>query len=194
MSLGLVRVGNSELLESIGLRGPQEGKELRHVERMGTIIALGHAGDIATSTAASSLSPPWPGSDSEAVPAGHVAHDERFEAFFACVGCHAATSSSADSIPRSIISASSGSANAFRVRLPRTAVLPLRAHRASRSPRRRTSRVRYSRKSLNFAFEAGYGGLNSDRSSALRMANVKYLSAPHPERWATVEMPNRLFL
>jgi hypothetical protein len=45
--LGVVRVGHRQLLERLGLRGAQEGEELRHVERVGAVVVLRAAGGVA---------------------------------------------------------------------------------------------------------------------------------------------------
>ena len=101
MSLGVVRVGQRQLLERLRLGGAQEGEELRHVERVGAVVVLGAAGGVA----GAAVGRRWLGDlvrgGGETVRAGHVPHDQRFQALFAGVGGHGQTSISCYGEPRS---------------------------------------------------------------------------------------------
>ena len=86
MSFGVVRVGHRQLLEGLGLGGAQEGEELRHVERVGAVVVLRAAGDVAGAAVGRGRFGGRVRRDGQAIHAGHVPHDQRFEALFAGVG------------------------------------------------------------------------------------------------------------
>ena len=59
MSLGSSR--HRQLLERLGLGGAQEGEELGHIERLGAVVVLRAAGEIASAAVASGFSGDSPG-------------------------------------------------------------------------------------------------------------------------------------
>ncbi len=132
--LRVVRVGHRQLLERLGLGGAQEGEELRHIERVGAVEVLRAAGEVASAAKRLASPPTESGSDGETIHAGHVPHDERFEALLAGVGGHATASSSAASASIAQIGVVR---RRCRAGLRREAAPPPRAHRACRSPHRR---------------------------------------------------------
>jgi hypothetical protein len=87
---GVIRVADRQPFERSRLGDAQEGEELRRVERMRAVVVAGAAGGVAAATVGR-----WPFGDAvrergKTVRAGHVSHDQRFEAFLAGVGGHAA--------------------------------------------------------------------------------------------------------
>ena len=91
--LRVVRIGHRQLLERLGLGGAQEGEELRHVERVGAVVVLRAAGDVAGAAVGRRPLGDHVRRDGETVRAGHVPHDQRFEALLAGVGGHGVTAS-----------------------------------------------------------------------------------------------------
>ncbi len=83
---GVVRVGHPQPLERLGLRGAQEGEELRHVEGVGAVVVPRAAGGVAAAAVGRGRFGGRVRRDGQAIHAGHVSHDQGFEAFFTGVG------------------------------------------------------------------------------------------------------------
>jgi len=95
---GIVHVGERELLKGIGLRSNQKCEELWHVERVGTVVVLRRAREVAGATVWSVRFSLQVRRDRSPVGAGHVTHYDCFEALLGDVGGHTTTSSSEGSI------------------------------------------------------------------------------------------------
>ena len=87
-------IGDAEFLERFRLCGVQELEQLRHFERVGAVVVLGIAGEPARAgrlggrKGIGRLGDQALGHGRKAVRAGHVAHDQHFEAFLGDVGAH----------------------------------------------------------------------------------------------------------
>ena len=172
--LGVVRVGHRQLLERLGLGGAQEGEELRHVERVGAVVVLRAAGGVAGAAVGRRPLGDRVRDDGETVRAGHVPHDERFEALLAGVGGHTAASSSAASVSslRSVV------------------VLDGVERRFVGQPRRRLAHIELAghhvgdeagavfAEEFDLAFEAGDGGVE------LAVASTSPSTATCSSRWS----------
>ena len=93
--LGILVIRYGELLERLRLRRVQEAEQLRHVEGMGAVVVLGIAGEPARAGGLGcreGIGRFRPadrrtlGQGRKAVSAGHVPHDQRFEALLGGVG------------------------------------------------------------------------------------------------------------
>ena len=75
MSLASFASAIASFLKGVGLRGAQEGEELRHVERVGAVVVLRVAGGVA----GAAVGGRWPGGNvwrgGKTIPVGHVPHD-----------------------------------------------------------------------------------------------------------------------
>ena len=86
--LGVIGIGHCQLLEGLGLGDAQESEELRHVKRVGAVVILCAACEVASAAVGRGRFGDPVRHDGKAIHAGHVAHDERFESLFAGVRGH----------------------------------------------------------------------------------------------------------
>src|SRR5258708_2571686 len=140
--LRVAGVGHSELLEGFGLGGVQEGEELWYIERVGAVVILRATSEIAGAAVVRGRLGHHTRRDGKTVRAGHVAHDQCFEALLARIGAHMAASSSTGAVSSltSISStASDSSSSGNHAAASRTSSSPVTTSA--------TRRVRYSRSS-----------------------------------------------